>query len=129
MLFSQSVSSASMSSAWDIGSLSDKLSTLPNPIHARLGSDDSRFVAHIEEAHDCFAALWTIVERSFVYVHADEAICGLGVQIAGKLHGIGQSFFAVLECVLNAVAQSGVDRGNQRGAKRAADGVSTERQR
>ena len=89
--------------------------------------NDAAIVAHIEQLADGFAAVFAVVERALVDVHADEVVGERGVEIAGELHGVGEGFFAMIERVLDAVAQ-GVGGGQQRlCAERAADGVAAER--
>ena len=51
-----------------------------------------------------------------------------GVEIAGKLHGVFERLFAVIERVLDAVAQSLGDDLVRFRAQRAANGVAAERQ-
>ena len=53
----------------------------------------------------------------------------MGIEIAGELHGVGQRFFAMIDGVLDALAQRLGDTGHRFRAKRATDGVSSERQR
>ena len=51
------------------------------------------------------------------------------VEIAGKLHRIGKSFLAVLEPVLDALAESCGHGGHKLRPEFAADRISPERQR
>ena len=44
-------------------------------------------------------AVFAVVERALVDVHADEAVGQRGVEVAGELHGVGERLFAVVECV------------------------------
>jgi len=67
--------------------------------------NDSALVAHIEELADGFAAVVAVVDGAVVDVHADEAVGHRGVEIAGELHSILESLFAVIEGMLDAVAQ------------------------
>ncbi len=52
-----------------------------------------------------FAAIGAVVERALVDVHADEAVGEGGVEVAGELHGVGKGLFAMVESVLDAVAE------------------------
>src|SRR5215469_5294500 len=78
---------------------------LSHPIHTRFGADDSRFVRHVEQTADGFATVGAIVERALVHIHADELVGRWQVEIARKLHGISERFFAMIEAVLNTFAQ------------------------
>src|SRR5580765_5414669 len=84
-----------------------------HPVNLRFRADDAGFVAHVEQASDGFAAVGSVVEGAFVHVHADECIGGLRVEIAGELHGISQRFFAVIEAILNALAESSGNDGHE----------------
>src|SRR5208282_2624846 len=106
-----------------------KLAAFLHPLYARRRGNDPRLVPHVEEPADGFAAVVAVVERAFVDVHADEFVGELGIEIAGKLHGIGERFFAMIDGVLNALAQRLGDAGHRFAAERAPDGVSAERQR
>src|SRR5260370_26199630 len=59
--------------------------------------------AQDEFAHGLLA-FFAVSERPLVDVHSDELIGEIGVHVTGKLHGVVQSFFAVLEAVGNTVA-------------------------
>src|SRR5216683_3114518 len=97
-------------------------------IHIRLVRNDAALEAEIEELFDGDSAVLSVVERTLVDVHADEAVGEGGVEIAGELHGVGESFVAVIERVLDAVTQR-IGGGQQRlRAERAADGVASERE-
>src|SRR4030095_9712504 len=47
-------------------------------------------------------SVFTVVEREFVDVHADEPVGLLQIQTAGKLNGIVDRFLAMVKAVLNA---------------------------
>ena len=80
--------------------------------------------AHVEKLLDRFSAVGAVVERALVDVHSDEAVGEGGVEVTGKLHGVRQGLFAVVERVLDAVAQ-GICGGQECfGAERTADGVA-----
>ena len=102
---------------------------LPHPIHYCFGTDDAGLVAHVEQAADGFAAVGAVVEGAFVHVHADELVGRLRVEIAGKLHGVSQRFFTMIEAVLDAFAESRGDGSHQLGSEGAANGVAAERKR
>src|SRR5271168_1801279 len=84
---------------------------------------------HIEQPHHGLAPVWTIIQRPLVHIHPNEPVGGLRIEIAGELHGIGQSLFAMFQSILNAVAQCPVDSRYKLRAKRAADRVSPQWQR
>jgi len=91
--------------------------------------DDAPVIAHLEEFLDGFAAVWAIVECALVDVHADKAVGERGVQVARELHRVLERLFAMVEGVLDAVAQ-GIGGGEEGvDAEGAADGVATERER
>ena len=50
-------------------------------------------------------AVFAVVQRALVHVHADEAVCQLRVEVARELHGVGQRLFAMIQSVLDAVAE------------------------
>src|SRR4051812_34619975 len=74
-----------------------KLAATSNPLHTRRHWNDPRFVAHIQEPPDGFPAVVAVVESALVDVHADEFVGELSIEVAGELHGVGESFFAVVE--------------------------------
>src|SRR6202022_3554642 len=67
--------------------------------------NDASVEAHGEKLLNGFSAVGAVVECALVDVHSDEAIGQGRVEVAGKLHGVGQGLFTVVQCVLNAVAQ------------------------
>ncbi len=90
--------------------------------------DDAALVAEVEELADGLAAVGAVVEGALVYVHADEAVGKAGVEVAGKLHGVFEGFFAVIKGVLDAVVDGlGYDAQGIR-AEGAADGVAAQGQ-
>ena len=91
--------------------------------------NDAAVEAHVEEFLDGFSAVLAVVERALVDVHADEAVGEGGIEVASKLHGVGEGLFAVVEGVLDAVAQRVGCREQGFGAQRAADGVAAEGKR
>src|SRR5690349_24964561 len=95
-------------------------STLFHKIHFGFVRNYAGLVAHIEQAPDGFAAILAVIECALVYIHADEPVGGRRVEVAGKLHGIGKSFFAMLQRVLDAVAKSVGDGRHQVCAQAAA---------
>src|ERR1700747_2149745 len=57
--------------------------------------DDSAVEAHVQNSLNCFTPVRSVVERALVDVHSDEAVGKRGIEVAGKLHGIGEGLFAV----------------------------------
>src|SRR6266404_8061701 len=100
-----------------------------DPIDSRRLRNNPRVVPHFEEPSHRFATVISIVERTFVYVHADKLIGELGIEIAGKLHGVAERFFAMINGILDALAQRLGDAGHRFWTERAPDGISAERQR
>src|SRR6266700_2964326 len=91
--------------------------------------NDARPVAHFQQTHDCVPTVLTVVDGAFVHIHPHETVgCPL-VEIAGKLHGVSQSFLTMVERILDAVAQSVRDRTDQLRPKLATDRVPTQRKR
>src|SRR6202451_2066737 len=122
--------SADTSTSHKLRSSSSPLTAfLRYPIHVRFRADDSRFVSHVEQAAHGFAAIGAVVQCALIDVHADKLVRRLRIQIAGKLHGVRQSSFAMVKPVLNAVTQRGRDRRHEFRAKRAANDVAAYWQR
>ena len=69
------------------------------------GGNDAAVVPHLKQLADGFAAVFTVVQGAVVDVHADELVGERGVEVASKLHGVGERLVAVVEGVLDAVAQ------------------------
>src|SRR5260370_41948241 len=67
--------------------------------------NDAAVEAHVQKPLDGISAVWTVVERALVDVHSDEAVGQRRVEVASELHGVGQGLFAVVEGVLDTVAQ------------------------
>ena len=67
--------------------------------------DDSAVEANVQKLLDRFSAVWAVVERAVVDVHSDEAVGKGGIEVASKLHSISEGLFAVVEGVLDTVAQ------------------------
>src|SRR6267378_856567 len=105
-----------------------KLAATSDPLHPRRNRNNTRLVPHIQQPPDRFPAVIPVVEGSLVDVHADEFVGELGIEVAGELHGIGECFVAMINCILDAVAQRLGNAGNRLGAKRSANRVSAERQ-
>jgi hypothetical protein len=90
--------------------------------------DNAAVVAHFQELVDGFPAVSSVVERTLVDVHADEAVGEGGIEVASELHCVREGLFAVVKRVLDTVAE-GIGRGAESfGAKRATDGVAAEGQ-
>ena len=66
------------------------------------------------------------VEGALVDVHSDEAIGHVGVEIAGELHGVGERFVAVIEGVLDAVAECVGGGEEGLGPEGTTDGITAE---
>ncbi len=80
--------------------------------------------AQFEQFANGLAAVVAVVQGALIDVHADEAVASEVSRSRGELHGILQRFFAVIERMLDAVAQ-GIGRGQQSiSAKRTADGIA-----
>src|SRR5208337_307331 len=90
--------------------------------------DDAALEAEVEESEDGLAAVGSVVEGAFVDVHADEAVGQAGVEVAGKLHGVFEGLFAVVEGVLDAVANGFGDDAHGIGAQGTANGVAAQGQ-
>src|ERR1700760_5044394 len=90
--------------------------------------DDAALVAELEQLADRLPAVLAIVQCALVYVHADEAVRQLRVEVAGELHRIGKRLFAMIECVLNAFAQRFGDDAHRLIAQAAANRVAAQRQ-
>ena len=70
-------------------------------------------MAHVQQAADGLFPVSTVIKCALIHIHPDELVCHLRIEVARELHGIGKSLFAMIERVLNAVAQSGRDAGDQ----------------
>jgi len=90
--------------------------------------DDAALVAEVEEFVDGLAAVGAVVEGAVVDVHADEAVGEAGVEVAGKLHGVIEGLFAVVEGVLDAVFDGLGNDFHGSFAERTSDGVAAEGQ-
>src|SRR5439155_11053844 len=103
MLFSQSVSSASISSVCTLLAIereasrniivelhsgrvsaaeSDEIN--PSGVH-----NNSSLVAHVQQSPHGFPPVWSIIQRALVHIHANEFICELGIKIVGELQCVG----------------------------------------
>src|SRR5580698_276225 len=90
--------------------------------------NDATIVAHIEKLTDGFAAVRTVVEGALIDIHAHETVGEGGVEVASELHGVGEGLFAVIEGVLDAVAESVGRAGESFRTEGAADRVATQRE-
>src|ERR1041384_8682002 len=54
-------------------------------VHSWLDRNNSRAMAHVEQAADGFFAVGTIVERALIHIHADELVRHLRIEVAGEL--------------------------------------------
>src|SRR4051812_29466917 len=91
--------------------------------------NDPGAVALVEQQLDGAAAVFAVIERALVHVHADELVSQLRLEVACELHGVLQSLRTMIERVLNARAQRLADLRHRLFAQTAADGVAAERQR
>src|SRR5437667_9158049 len=107
MLFSQRVSSASMRRVCVPlePERPDIMELLPHKLHSCRMGDDSRFMTHIKQTAYGFTAIRSVVESTLVHVHANKLVGQLGIEVAGELHGVGESFITMVESVLNAFAE------------------------
>ena len=101
---------------------------LVSEVNKRRDGNDAALVTKVEEFADGLASVGAVVESALVDVHADKAAGRSGVEFAGKLHGVFESLLAVIECVLDAVAQGLGDDLVLFSSERAADGVAAEGQ-
>src|SRR6267378_6586577 len=104
-------------------------SVLAEEFHRRRGGKQTGFRAALDQFSYGLLAFFAVAERPFVDVHADKLVGKLGVHFAGELHGVVQGFFAVLEAVGDAVANSLRDLPADLRTQGAADGVAAERKR
>src|SRR3954462_12192612 len=74
------------------------------------------------------AAVFAIVERAPVHVHANEAVGELMVEIARELHSILERLLAMIQRVLNALPHRCSDLRHQLWTERALDSISPQRQ-
>ena len=82
------------------------------PLYSRRLRNDASFVPHVEQQAYGFASVIAIIQGTLVDIHANEFIGLLGVEVAGELHGVSQSFFAMIDAVLNTLAQRVADAGH-----------------
>ena len=66
-------------------------------------------MAHVEQTADGLTSFRAVVEGAIIHIHADKLVGELRIEVAGKLHGVGQRFITMFERVLNALAQRGGD--------------------
>jgi len=100
---------------------------LANKIDVGADGNNAAIKAHVEKLANGLSSIFSVVQGAVVDVHADKTIRQRRIKIAGELHGVGKGLLAVIESMLDAVAES-VGRDEQRlRAKRSADGVAAER--
>src|SRR5258708_2562030 len=73
---------------------SQQLAIALHPIDSGPRRNNSCLVSHIEQPPHGFAAVVPIVEGALVDVHANEFVGELGIEIASKLHRIGERLLA-----------------------------------
>src|SRR5581483_661733 len=105
MLFSQSVSSASIRRCWDSNCASIFGSRLVDEIDFRFEGDHACLVPHVQQAAYGFSTILAVIQSALVDVHPDKLIGSWRVEIAGKLHRVSECLFAMVQCILDAVAQ------------------------
>ena len=101
---------------------------LVDEVHFGGDRNDSAFMTHVQQLANGFAAVRAIVQRALIHVHAYEAAGQAGVEIARKLHGVFECLFAVVQGVLNAVAQRFGDDGVRLSAQGAANCIAAKGQ-
>src|SRR5271170_5696327 len=94
----------------------------------RRGHESRRSPAGEEFAHGATPFV-AVIERPAVHVHADELVGELGVHVAGELHGVLESRFAVPERIADALPDDARHLTAHLGTKSAANRVCAERQR
>src|SRR3954464_10695356 len=91
--------------------------------------DDAGAVALVKKDFDGAAAIFPIIERALVHIHADEFVGKPGLKVTGELHGVLERLRTMVERVLNAGAQRFADLRHRFLAQAAADGIAAKRQR
>ena len=70
----------------------------------------------------------TVTEGPAVHIHRHELVSSFGFHVAGKLHGVIQSFFAVFQAILDAVANRLRDQPAKFRTECAANRIPAQRQ-
>src|SRR5215469_12420904 len=83
-------------------------------------------VTHFQQLGDGCAAIFSVVERAFVDVHANKFVGLLHVEVAGELHGVLKGFFAILESIADAIPQRVAAGQQERWPEFAPDGIASE---
>ena len=99
---------------------------LVDEVYFWFDGDDAFFVPESEQAADGFLSVGAVAEGALIDVHADEAAGQVDVEVACELHGVFEALFAVVEAVLDAVAEGLGGDAHHIGAEAAADGVAAE---
>ncbi len=68
-------------------------------------------------------AVFAVIKRALIHIHSHKAVRHLRIKITRKLHGIGQRRLAMIERILNAIAQSLCDLRNQLRSQLAANRI------
>src|SRR5260370_36918437 len=84
--------------------------------------------ATLDQLYYGLPALFAVAQSPFVHVHADKLVGQFGVHVAGELHGIVQSFFAVLYAVGNTVADGLGDMRAQVRPEGGGSGITANRE-
>src|SRR5216684_5109150 len=98
---------------------------LSHKLHLSGMRNDSRFVTHIQQTTYGFTAVRPVVQSTLVHVHAHKLVGQLGIEVARELHGVSKSFIAMIECVLNAFAESCGNASHQFVAEATPDRISS----
>src|ERR1017187_1313666 len=101
--------------------------SIAHELNVRLIRNDAALVPHLQQLTNRLASVLAVVESPFVHIHTDKFVGLLHVKIPGKLHGVLQCLFSVIQGVLDAVTQriaTGIDQGR---AKIALDRVPAQR--
>src|SRR5207253_343661 len=97
--------------------------------HDDLFGNDFLPVGFLQQLANGLPSFGSVVECEFVHVHADESIDVLRVQTPGELDRVRHRFFAMIQAILNAVADVLRDPFDQLRSQAALDDVAAKRQR
>src|SRR6266849_5687238 len=78
---------------------------LIDELHVDSVRNDASFVAFGEQAAHGLTAAFAVIEREIVHPHCHKAIRERRIHLAGELHGVLQSIFAIVERILDALFQ------------------------
>src|SRR5579864_5856672 len=97
-------------------------------VYLRPMRNNARLIAHIQQLHHRTLSVFAVIQSPIIYIHAHKAVCHLRVQIARKLHGIGQRRLAMVKRVLNAITQCLRHLRNQLRSQFATNRIPAQRQ-